>query len=106
MEVSIIICRCFTGLLALADYPIPGSVYSWIAVLVLPINSAVNPVLYTLSEQLQKKVKKLLPFDNILLSKQAHDVEMTSRRHDNVASTVVRRHFDVMCQLGYFIIVS
>ena len=43
----------------MADYRIPVNVYSWIAVVVLPINSAVNPVLYTLSEILQKKVRKL-----------------------------------------------
>ncbi|XP_064631322.1 G-protein coupled receptor GRL101-like [Lineus longissimus] len=28
---------------------IPGDVYAWIAVFVLPINSAMNPILYTLS---------------------------------------------------------
>ena len=51
---------CFAGVMALADYPIPENAYTWIAVVVLPINSAVNPVLYTLSEMVQKKVKILL----------------------------------------------
>ena len=52
-------CWCFAGILALADFPIPVNVYSWIAVVVLPVNSAVNPILYSLSEILQKKVKIL-----------------------------------------------
>ena len=35
---------------------IPGEVYAWTAVLILPINSALNPFLYTLSAVLAKKV--------------------------------------------------
>ena len=35
---------------------IPGSVFSWFAVVVLPINAAFNPVLYTISEIIQKRV--------------------------------------------------
>ncbi|XP_064641999.1 uncharacterized protein LOC135496567 [Lineus longissimus] len=37
---------------------IPGDVYAWIAVFVLPINSAANPVLYTLSSV--DTIKKIL----------------------------------------------
>ncbi|XP_074645996.1 uncharacterized protein LOC141902250 [Tubulanus polymorphus] len=39
---------------------IPGDVYAWIAVFVLPVNSATNPILYTLSyaTNLRKKKKK------------------------------------------------
>ena len=44
------------GILALTDHVIPGVVYAWTAVLVLPINSALNPFLYTLSAILGKKV--------------------------------------------------
>ncbi|XP_050069313.1 relaxin receptor 2 [Anopheles maculipalpis] len=36
-------------LVALAGYEISPSLYAWLAVLVLPINSALNPVLYTLT---------------------------------------------------------
>jgi hypothetical protein len=35
--------------LAISGYDIPGEVYSWVIVFILPINSAVNPILYTLS---------------------------------------------------------
>ena len=38
------------GLLSLAgDLIIPGSVYAWTAVFILPLNSALNPYLYTIS---------------------------------------------------------
>lgn len=36
------------GFLALAGITIPGAAYSWTAVVVLPLNSATNPVIYTL----------------------------------------------------------
>uniref|UniRef100_A0A182QT29 G-protein coupled receptors family 1 profile domain-containing protein n=1 Tax=Anopheles farauti TaxID=69004 RepID=A0A182QT29_9DIPT len=36
-------------LVALAGYEISPSLYAWLAVLVLPVNSALNPVLYTLT---------------------------------------------------------
>ena len=45
-----------TGISALAGNVIQGEVYSWVAVVVLPINSSVNPVIYTLLTALQKKV--------------------------------------------------
>ena len=35
------------GVLALNDYVIPGEVYAWAAVILLPINSAINPFMYT-----------------------------------------------------------
>ncbi|XP_064630851.1 G-protein coupled receptor GRL101-like [Lineus longissimus] len=40
---------------------IPGDVYAWIAVFVLPINSAMNPILYTLSslDLINKKALKI-----------------------------------------------
>ncbi|KAI5737359.1 hypothetical protein M8J76_012726 [Diaphorina citri] len=37
------------GLLSVAGLSIPPQVFAWIAVFVLPLNAAVNPVLYTLS---------------------------------------------------------
>ena len=39
---------CIMGLMAQRGYLIPDSAYAWSAVVVLPINSAINPVLYTL----------------------------------------------------------
>lgn len=38
---------------------ISGDVYAWTAVLILPINSALNPFLYTLSAVLSSKVKPI-----------------------------------------------
>lgn len=36
------------GFIALAGIALPAAVYSWIAVLVLPVNSAINPMIYTI----------------------------------------------------------
>ena len=37
------------SIIATSGVPIPGSVSAWVAVIVLPLNSALNPVLYTLT---------------------------------------------------------
>ncbi|KFM82222.1 G-protein coupled receptor GRL101, partial [Stegodyphus mimosarum] len=37
------------GLLAMSGIRIPGEAYSWIAIFVLPLNSATNPLIYTIS---------------------------------------------------------
>ena len=49
---------CLIGMLALSGVTISGDVYSWITVFVLPINSALNPFLYTLLAIMKKEVKK------------------------------------------------
>jgi hypothetical protein len=36
---------------------IPGDMYAWTAVLILPVNSALNPFMYTFSAIFGKKVK-------------------------------------------------
>lgn len=36
-------------------FSIPDKVYAWLAIFVLPINSALNPVLYTLTTTVFKK---------------------------------------------------
>jgi hypothetical protein len=37
-----------------------GQVYAWVAVLVLPINSSINPILYTFcTPQVTKKLKSI-----------------------------------------------
>ena len=46
----------FSGILAITGTAIPGDVYAWTAVFILPLNSALNPFLYTLSAILGKKV--------------------------------------------------
>ncbi|KAL8617698.1 hypothetical protein ACOMHN_039646 [Nucella lapillus] len=48
------------GLLAFSGVPIPGEVSVWVAVFVLPINSALNPFLYTLSSARERwNIKKI-----------------------------------------------
>ncbi|XP_070570739.1 uncharacterized protein [Ptychodera flava] len=55
------------GILALTDtVTIPGSVYAWTAVFILPVNSAMNPILYTISVI---KVKKTPPRQSELSTK-------------------------------------
>nr|KAG5702004.1 hypothetical protein BaRGS_015739 [Batillaria attramentaria] len=56
------------GLLASQEIPISGEVNVWIAIFVLPLNSALNPFLYTLNglaeqwrkQREAKRVKKML----------------------------------------------
>ena len=52
----IIIILLASGMMALAGSAIRGEVYSWVAVVILPITSSVNPLIYTLLAALQKKV--------------------------------------------------
>ncbi|MEE6472509.1 hypothetical protein FKM82_009631, partial [Ascaphus truei] len=48
-------------ILSLFNVEIPGTVTSWIVIFILPINSALNPILYTLTTSFFKeKLKKLL----------------------------------------------
>nr|XP_053651684.1 G-protein coupled receptor GRL101-like [Cherax quadricarinatus] len=50
----------FLGIASLYGVTIPPRVFSWIAVFVLPLNAAVNPVLYTLSTApVRKRLKHL-----------------------------------------------
>ncbi len=45
-----------SGMAALRGATIAGEVYAWIIVFVLPVNSAINPILYTLAAQNPIKV--------------------------------------------------
>ena len=56
VKVFELICLYFPGILAVTGTEISGAVYAWTAVLVLPINSALNPFLYTVTAILGKKV--------------------------------------------------
>ena len=40
---------CVMGVASLGGARVPPQVYAWVAVFVLPLNSAVNPILYTIS---------------------------------------------------------
>ncbi|XP_060534000.1 relaxin receptor 2 isoform X2 [Cylas formicarius] len=59
-------CLCWVPvivvkLVALAGVPIPEKLYAWLAIFILPINSALNPVLYTLMTTVFKKqLRKLV----------------------------------------------
>ncbi|XP_069101259.1 uncharacterized protein [Argopecten irradians] len=47
------------GILALSGHHIPPEVYAWAAVFILPINSALNPILYTFSAIIRQKKDSL-----------------------------------------------
>ena len=47
----------FSGALALSGMRIPGEVYAWVVVFLLPVNSAINPLLYTISAISLMKVR-------------------------------------------------
>ncbi|XP_070570745.1 G-protein coupled receptor GRL101-like [Ptychodera flava] len=79
------------GILALTDtVTIPGSVYAWTAVFILPVNSAMNPILYTISVI---KVKKRLPRSSIPVtmetSKKSSEWETAPLIHDTMRSNPV-----------------
>ena len=46
---------CVLGLLASGDVPVPGEVNVAVAILVLPLNSAINPFLYTFNMIMEKR---------------------------------------------------
>ena len=46
--------------MSIAGSSIPPTVYAWTAVLILPVNSALNPFLYTLSAVLNKNVRLIV----------------------------------------------
>ena len=55
------------GIAALAGARIPPQVYAWVAVFILPLNSALNPLLYTVSTRAfvahaQKGVRRFRSF--------------------------------------------
>ncbi len=45
------------GFLALADVPIPGEINVALAIFVLPLNSALNPFVYTFNVLIEKRRK-------------------------------------------------
>ncbi|XP_063926773.1 relaxin receptor 2 isoform X3 [Zophobas morio] len=59
-------CMCWVPiivvkLVALAGCSVPKDLYAWLAIFILPINSALNPVLYTLTTTVFKKqVRKII----------------------------------------------
>ena len=53
---------------------LPASVYAWCVTFVLPINSAINPFLYTIAEIISDKMKKLSKSQNNYLTEQEFSV--------------------------------
>ncbi|XP_072361915.1 relaxin receptor 1 [Scyliorhinus torazame] len=54
-------------LLSLLEVEIPGSVTSWVVIFILPINSALNPILYTITTaSFQEKLKQCLQNQELL----------------------------------------
>ena len=49
---------CIMGLMAQGGYLISNSAYAWSAVVILPINSAINPLLYTLRHVINDVIRK------------------------------------------------
>ena len=47
------------GVMAIRGTTIPGEVYAWVAVFLLPINSAINPILYTISSIRRARVRTM-----------------------------------------------
>nr|KAG5699458.1 hypothetical protein BaRGS_016304 [Batillaria attramentaria] len=64
------------GLLAFHDTPIPGEVNVWAAIFILPVNSAINPFLYTLSMLVERWLKR--------------------REEKRLAKTLARLHADMI----------
>ncbi|XP_033745945.1 uncharacterized protein LOC117331366 [Pecten maximus] len=52
------------GIMALSGHHIPPEVYAWAAVFILPINSALNPILYTFSAIIRQKKGKSQPCEH------------------------------------------
>lgn len=59
-------CMCWIPIviikiLALAEIPISENIYAWVVVFILPINSALNPVIYTLAAptELRRRIEKV-----------------------------------------------
>lgn len=54
------IINLIVGMAALRGATISGEVYAWIIVFVLPVNSAINPILYTFTADISLKVTSFL----------------------------------------------
>lgn len=69
-------------LISLAGIGLPAAVYSWIAVFVLPVNSAINPIIYT-----APSIKRFIcTFLRIYRSKNARFMARVSQQQQSMAS--------------------
>nr|XP_022314629.1 G-protein coupled receptor GRL101-like [Crassostrea virginica] len=67
----------FIGFLALGGVDISSDVYAWVIVLVLPINSALNPFIYTFSMMYRQR-RNSLKNQNISLTDKSNGTQNTS----------------------------
>ena len=72
------------GLLAARGTPVPGEVNVWTAVFVLPLNSALNPFLYTLATMLEKRRQRNEERQIQLMMNRLH-AELATWPYDKVA---------------------
>ena len=56
VEKSLMFINIILAMVALSDHFIEGQAFAWIAVVVLPVNAAANPVIYTLLAVWQQRV--------------------------------------------------
>lgn len=97
MKIALIVATNFVawsptiimGFIALAGYAFPTSVYSWVAVLVLPVNSAINPMIYTIPN-IRRQIKTLIA--NHRARKSGAHVAATQTRGHKDKSALARRN--------------
>ncbi|XP_049852318.1 G-protein coupled receptor GRL101-like [Schistocerca gregaria] len=76
------------GILSLAGTTVPPQVYAWIAVFVLPLNAAINPILYTISTTpfLEPTLKGLKTL------KRSCRLSLTTEQHHTYSSVTASEH--------------
>ncbi|XP_047106364.1 G-protein coupled receptor GRL101-like [Schistocerca piceifrons] len=76
------------GILSLAGMTVPPQVYAWIAVFVLPLNAAINPILYTISTTpfLEPTLKGLKTL------KRSCRLSLTTEQHHTYSSVTASEH--------------
>ncbi|XP_060558647.1 G-protein coupled receptor GRL101-like [Ruditapes philippinarum] len=96
------------AMFALSGHVISGEVYAWAAVFILPVNSALNPILYTLSaivggtkfspstdEQSLKQMTKELGENAIRCLNASRCLTRSIRRHDYEDITLIPDEVDI-----------
>ncbi|XP_070208096.1 G-protein coupled receptor GRL101-like [Littorina saxatilis] len=80
------------GLLAFSGVPIPGVVNVWIAIFVLPLNSALNPFLYILNTRLEKVEKRQLEArtKRILMKLQTEIPKLQANKVEDIALACIQ----------------
>ena len=78
---------CLIGaLVQIGLVKLPSSVFAWIVTLVLPINSAINPLLYTVSIILGEKCSKSVPATDVREMQTSTKIQSTSTINDELGA--------------------